>query len=121
MRTKRSGIAIPAYERPQVFDRATLPVWRRYAKLHTQLLPVHPGRRRATTAPPACRSCATALLTDPGDPRAARADDQFLFGPDLLAAPVLEPGARRRRAVRAARALDRPLGAPRATCAATAR
>ena len=39
MRTKRSGIALPAYERPQIFDPASLPIWRRYAKLHTQLLP----------------------------------------------------------------------------------
>ena len=29
----------------------------------------------------------------PADPRAWLADDQFLFGPDLLIAPVLEPGA----------------------------
>ena len=29
----------------------------------------------------------------PGDPLAWRAEDQFLFGPDLLVAPVLEPGA----------------------------
>jgi alpha-D-xyloside xylohydrolase len=29
----------------------------------------------------------------PGDPGAWRAEDQFLFGPDLLIAPVLEPGA----------------------------
>jgi alpha-D-xyloside xylohydrolase len=29
----------------------------------------------------------------PGDPDAWRAEDQFLFGPDLLITPVLEPGA----------------------------
>ena len=29
----------------------------------------------------------------PADPGAWRTDDQFLFGPDLLIAPVLEPGA----------------------------
>ena len=28
----------------------------------------------------------------PDDPGAWRAEDQFLFGPDLLIAPVLEPG-----------------------------
>jgi alpha-D-xyloside xylohydrolase len=32
----------------------------------------------------------------PGDAAAWRAEDQFLFGPDLLVAPVLEPGATRR-------------------------
>jgi alpha-D-xyloside xylohydrolase len=32
----------------------------------------------------------------PGDPVAAEVEDAFLFGPDLLVAPVLEPGADRR-------------------------
>ena len=95
MRTKRSGIALPAYERPQVFDPASMPIWRRYAKLHTQLLPyieAADAEYRATGMP----LMRHGLLTDPGDPRAIRADDQFEFGPDLLAAPVLRPGARRR-------------------------
>jgi alpha-glucosidase (family GH31 glycosyl hydrolase) len=96
MRTKRSGIAIPSYERPQVFDPETLPVWRRYTKLHTQLLPyiqAADATYRATGLP----LMRHGLLTHPADPRAVRADDQFMFGPDLLAAPVLEPGAMRRR------------------------
>ena len=63
-------------------------MWRRYAKLHTQLLP-YIEAADAEYRRPECRSCGTALLTDPGDPRAGRADDQFEFGPDLLAAPVL--------------------------------
>ena len=37
-------------------------------------------------------------LVHPRQRRAARRDDQFLFGPDLLAAPVVKPGARRRSA-----------------------
>jgi alpha-glucosidase (family GH31 glycosyl hydrolase) len=96
MRTKRSGIALPAYERPQVFDPGTLPVWRRYAKLHTQLLPYVQAADAAyrATGLPLMRH---GLLTHPADPRAVRADDQFMFGPDLLAAPVLTPGATRRR------------------------
>ena len=96
MRTKRSGIALPAYERPQIFDPESLPIWRRYAKLHTQLLPyiqAADAEYRATGMP----LMRHGLLTNPGDPRAAAADDQFGFGPDLLAAPVLEPGARTRR------------------------
>ncbi len=32
----------------------------------------------------------------PDDPEAWRTEDQFLFGPDLLVSPVLEPGARAR-------------------------
>jgi alpha-glucosidase (family GH31 glycosyl hydrolase) len=96
MRTKRSGIAIPAYERPQVFDPGILGVWRRYAKLHTQLLPYIQAADATyrTNGLPLMRH---GLLTNPGDPRAVRADDQFMFGPDLLAAPVLAPGATRRR------------------------
>jgi alpha-D-xyloside xylohydrolase len=92
MRTKRSGIAIPAYERPQVFDRASLPIWRRYTKLY----PYQRGADAAyrSTGMPIMRH---ALLTHPGDRRAVHSDDQFLFGPDLLAAPVTRPGARTRR------------------------
>ncbi len=36
-------------------------------------------------------------LAYPRDGRALARDDEFLFGPSLLAAPVLEPGATRRR------------------------
>ena len=95
MRTKRSGIAIPTYERPQVFDPASLPVWRRYTKLHTQLLPYLEAADRTyrRTGLPIMRH---ALLTNPGDRRALAAAGQFSFGPDLLAAPVLRPGARTR-------------------------
>ncbi|MGW5355685.1 glycoside hydrolase family 31 protein [Streptomyces sp. NPDC004031] len=37
------------------------------------------------------------LLAFPGDPAAWDVEDQFLFGPDILVAPVTEAGARRRR------------------------
>ena len=96
MRTKRSGIALPAYERPQVFDSDVLPVWRRYAKLHTQLLPYVQAADAAyrSTGMPLMRH---GMLTHPGDRRALHAHDQFMLGPDLLVAPVLRPEARRRR------------------------
>ena len=96
MRTKRSGIAIPGYERPQVFDRESLPIWRRYTKLHTQLYPYLRAADAVyrSSGLPIMRH---ALLTHPGDRRAIRAHDQFMFGPDLLAAPVTAIGARRRR------------------------
>src|SRR3954471_20621716 len=32
----------------------------------------------------------------PDDDRSWQVDDQYLFGPDLLVAPVLQPGARQR-------------------------
>jgi alpha-glucosidase (family GH31 glycosyl hydrolase) len=95
MRTKASGLAFPSYTRPQIFDDAIIGVWRRYAKLHTQLYPYLRAADAAyrATGMPLMRALA---LTDPGAPAA---DDQFGFGPDLLAAPVLEQG-RTQRSVR---------------------
>jgi alpha-glucosidase (family GH31 glycosyl hydrolase) len=95
MRTKFSGLAFPSYRRPQVFDPDMLPIWRRYTKLHTQLYPyiLAADARYRATGLPLMRHLA---LEAPGDPRALRADDELLFGPDLLAAPVVEPGATKR-------------------------
>ena len=92
MRTKYSGLAFPSYRRPQVFDPEILPIWRRYTKLHTQLYPYLLAADSAyrSTGLPLMRHLA---LAAPGDARAVAADDQFLFGPDLLAAPVVRPGA----------------------------
>jgi alpha-glucosidase (family GH31 glycosyl hydrolase) len=96
MRTQRNGFAIPARVRPQVEDDDQIANWRRWAKLHTQLYPylraAEAEYRR--TGLPIMRHL---VLAHPGDPAAAR-DDEFLFGPDLLAAPVLEPGAAAREA-----------------------
>ena len=94
MRTKRSGIAIPGYTRPQVYDPEILPFWRRYTKFHTQLYPYLRAADAAyrRTGLPIMRHL---LLTDPGDPRAARQDSAFMFGQALLAAPVVAPGQRR--------------------------
>jgi len=38
MRTKSGGIAIPDYERPQVWDAEVLPTWVRYTRIHLELL-----------------------------------------------------------------------------------
>jgi alpha-glucosidase (family GH31 glycosyl hydrolase) len=101
MRTKGSGIAVPSYARPQIYDSDVLPVWRRYAKLHTQLFPYILAADRAyrDTGLPLMRSLA---LVAPTDERALTREDEFMFGPDLLAAPVVEPGA-----------VERPLYVPR--------
>ena len=90
MRTKRSGIAIPSYTRPQVFDPEILPYWRRYTKLHTQLYPYlrAADAEYRRTGMPIMRH---GLLTHPGDRRAVAAHGQFMFGPSLLAAPVVAP------------------------------
>ena len=96
MRTQANGVAVPSKDRPQITDPDILPVWRRYAKLHTQLYPylraADATYRR--TGMPVMRHMALAC---PGDARAAGLEDQFMFGPDLLAAPVLQPDERERR------------------------
>ena len=95
MRTKRSGIAIPSYERPQVFDEEQLPVWRRMTELHLQLNPylrAADAEHRATGLPIARHL----MLRWPKRERALTTHDQFLLGPHLLAAPVTKPGVRER-------------------------
>ena len=120
MRTQANGIAVPDKPRPQVWDDDQLPHWRRYAKLRTQLYPYlvaadaeYRAHRPADHAPPGARLSARPT-------RAARRDDEFLFGPDLLAAPVVEPGATAARALPAARALGRPLARGRLPSGAAA-
>ena len=93
MRTKSEGIEIPEYDRPQIWDPEILPIWRRYAKLHTQLYPylvaaIEDYRRSGI---PVMRHLS---LTHPEERRAVREDDQYLFGPDLLVAPVTAPDQR---------------------------
>jgi alpha-glucosidase (family GH31 glycosyl hydrolase) len=92
MRTETNGFAVPDYDRPQIYDAEQLPNWRRYAKLHTQLYPylVAAARQYRRSGLPLMRALALAY---PNDPPAVAREDEFLFGPDLLAAPVLEPGA----------------------------
>jgi sulfoquinovosidase len=95
MRTEADGFAIPDKPRPQVFDPDQLDNWRRYAKLRTQLYPYIQAAAAAyrRNGMPIMRAL---MLRYPEDPRAADREDEFMFGPDLLAAPVLEPAARRR-------------------------
>ena len=97
MRTQANGVSLPPQaDRPQILDPTILPVWRRYAKLRTQLYPylVAADAEYRRTGLPVMRHMA---LAHPGDSTARTRDDQFLFGPDLLAAPVLRPGQRERR------------------------
>jgi alpha-glucosidase (family GH31 glycosyl hydrolase) len=96
MRTQANGIAIPAKPRPQVWDPDQIANWRRYAKLRTQLYPylVAADAEYGQTGVPIMRHLALAY---PDDPRAGDRDDEFLFGPDLLAAPVIDPDARERQ------------------------
>lgn len=97
MRTERDGIAVPEYERPQVDDPGQIANWRRYAKLRTQLQPylAAAAEEYQQSGLPMMRHL---VLAHPDDALATARDDEFLFGPDLLAAPVLEPDVTTRRA-----------------------
>ncbi len=96
MRTQANGFTISDKgRRAQILDPDVLPIWRRYAKLRTQLLPYVAAaeRRYDRSGLPIMRHLSLAY---PADRTAAGRDDEFLFGPDLLTAPVTEPGARTR-------------------------
>ena len=95
MRTEADGIAVPDKSRPQVWDADQIDNWRRYAKLHTQLYPylVAADGEYQRTGLPLMRQLS---LVYPDDATAAGRDDEFMFGPDLLAAPVVEPTATER-------------------------
>ena len=95
MRMQRNGVAFPEKERPQAEDDDQIANWRRYAKLHTRLYPYLEAADRVyrRTGLPIMRHLALAY---PNDEDSYMREDEYLFGPDLLAAPVIEPGATRR-------------------------
>jgi alpha-glucosidase len=93
MRTEANGFSIgTGPSRAQIFDQDVLPVWAKYARLRTQLYPYLAQAERIydRSGLPIMRHLALAY---PHDPRATARDDEYLFGPDLLAAPVLREGA----------------------------
>ena len=94
MRTERDGFAHPGVRRGR---RSRMPArsptggaTRSSARSSTRTS----RPRIASTGAPACRSCATSCSRIPTMPAAVAREDEFLFGPDLLVAPVLD--ARRR-------------------------
>jgi hypothetical protein len=94
MRTKSSGIELPPYRRPQVWDDDVLPHFHRWCAWHTQLndyLMAAHAEYRTTGRPILC-----AMALDDPDGPAAGATEQYWLGRDLLCAPVLADGARRR-------------------------
>jgi alpha-glucosidase (family GH31 glycosyl hydrolase) len=95
MRMQRNGVAVPAKERPQAEDDDQIENWRRYAKLHTRLYPYLEAADRVyrRTGLPIMRHLA---LVHPTDEQSRAREDEYLFGPDVLAAPVIEPGATER-------------------------
>ena len=81
---------------PWSYGRATYERWRRMMVLHDRAVPLvrrlwRAGRR---TGMPPTRPL---WLAYPGDRRAARVDQEWLLGPDMLVAPVVVEGARSRR------------------------
>ncbi|MBA2347326.1 MAG: glycoside hydrolase family 31 protein [Solirubrobacterales bacterium] len=97
MRTKRSGIALPSYDRPQVFDPEILPTWKKLTALHQQLNPYlrAADEQYRRTGLPIVRHL---MLAHPELREAQAADDQFLLGDDLLVAPVTAPEVTERKA-----------------------
>jgi sulfoquinovosidase len=95
MRTKAGGIEVPTYRRPQIWDADILPHWVRWTRWHARLndylVAAHQTYRR-TGRPIMC-----ALELE--HPDTGPVHDQYLLGPDLLVAPVLEPHAVTRRVV----------------------
>jgi alpha-D-xyloside xylohydrolase len=76
---------------PWDFDQETLDIFRKFAVLRTQLFPylyqaVHEASQ---TGIPVIRPMVLAFQEDPG---ASQHVFQYMFGPDLLVAPVYQPG-----------------------------
>lgn len=87
MRLQSGGIQYVGPTKPLVSDPEVQPVWRTYTRLRTMLYPYVAGSHDAyqRTGLPLMRHLA---LVHPGDRKAAAADDEYLFGSDLLVAPV---------------------------------
>ena len=92
MRSQRNGVQVPEYDRPQPWDEDHQPIWRLYAKLHTQLYPYLQAAAEEyyATGRPIMQHH---VLTHPTDAEATGRDDQYMFGPGILVAPVYTEGA----------------------------
>jgi alpha-glucosidase len=98
MRTQANGYSFLSdrSRRSQVWSPAVKPIWRRYAKLRTQLFPylAAASAEYQRSGMPIARHLSLAW---PRDRATSAQHDTFLLGPDLLVAPVLRPDARERR------------------------
>jgi alpha-glucosidase (family GH31 glycosyl hydrolase) len=86
----------PAFSVDLWHDPGTIDLFRRYAILHTSLLPYFAtyAAEAHSTGVPILRHL---VLEYPEDPRAATAEYQYLLGDSLLVAPVIEQGAVNRK------------------------
>jgi alpha-glucosidase (family GH31 glycosyl hydrolase) len=107
MRTEAEGYprpVLPGSARAQVWSPPVLPFWRELSRLRTQLYPYlwAASQEYQRTGMPIMRDLVLAYPDsdvawgrgDPADVAAAHAE--YLFGPDLLVAPVVEMGKRAR-------------------------
>lgn len=79
---------------PWDFDDETLAIYRKFAKLHTSLFPYiyDAAHEAARSGMPIIRSMVLAFQNDPA---AAAHRYQYMFGSDLLVAPMYQPGTHR--------------------------
>ena len=83
---------------PWNWDRAgstqAIDIYRKYATLHMSLFPYRyaAAQEAAKTGMPLMRALA---LVDQNDPHARSVRDEYLFGPDLLVAPMVDENTRR--------------------------
>jgi alpha-D-xyloside xylohydrolase len=95
MRTESEGFTTPQWSqsRAQIWDPQVEPIWRRYAKLRTQLYPylAAAAQRYERTGVPLMEALGLAY---PHDAASWRGPVRYLFGPDLLVAPITASGAR---------------------------
>ncbi|MGB0099860.1 MAG: TIM-barrel domain-containing protein [Nocardioides sp.] len=96
MRLQNGGIQIAVPKPVKVDDPAVAPTWKRYTRLRTMLYPYVAGSQDAYQRKglPLMRHLS---LTNARDQKAVKRDDQYLFGQDLLVAPVTEEGARTKK------------------------
>jgi hypothetical protein len=98
MRTQANGFTFRGdrAKRSQVWNSVVMPRWRRWTKFRTQMWPYIQAAsdEYQRTGMPIARQLA---LVFPDDPKAAASQTEFMFGPDILAAPVIEEGARSRK------------------------
>jgi len=80
---------------PWTFDDETVAIYNRFAELHRRAIPLieRLWREGVRTGLPPARPL---WLQAPGDPEAARQDQQWMLGPDVLVAPVVTQGAQGR-------------------------
>jgi alpha-glucosidase (family GH31 glycosyl hydrolase) len=86
------GSAIAGTHTPWSYDKQTVDIYRALSRLHLRARPLilRLWRRADRSGMPVTRPL---WLQFPGDPVAARQDQEWLLGPDVLVAPVVEKGA----------------------------